>query len=58
MMELISSLKTFLRVSETGSFSAVATELGVAQSIVSRQLSALRSIWERVLFTATHARSP
>ena len=40
-MELISSLKTFLRVSETGSFSAVATELGVAPSIVSRQLSAL-----------------
>jgi DNA-binding transcriptional LysR family regulator len=40
-MELISSLKTFLRVSETGSFSAVAAELGVAPSIVSRQLSAL-----------------
>jgi DNA-binding transcriptional LysR family regulator len=40
-MELISSLKIFLRVSETGSFSAVATELGVAQSIVSRQLSSL-----------------
>jgi DNA-binding transcriptional LysR family regulator len=40
-MELIASLKTFLRVAETGSFSAVASELGLAPSIVSRQLRSL-----------------
>ncbi len=40
-MDLIAVLKTFLRVAETGSFSAVAAERGVTQPAVSRQVSAL-----------------
>ena len=40
-MDLIASLQTFLRVAETGSFSAVATERGVTQPAISRQITAL-----------------
>ena len=40
-MDLIAALRSFLRVAETGSFSAVATERGVTQPAVSRQVSAL-----------------
>ena len=40
-MDLIAVLRTFLRVADTGSFSAVAAELGVTQPAISRQLSAL-----------------
>ncbi|RAH96388.1 LysR family transcriptional regulator [Acuticoccus sediminis] len=40
-MDLITSLHSFLRVSETGSFSAVAAERGVTQPAISRQVSAL-----------------
>ena len=40
-MDLITSLRTFIRVSETKSFSAVATERGVTQPAISRQVSAL-----------------
>ncbi len=40
-MDLIAVLKTFLRVAETGSFSAVAAERGVTQPAISRQVSAL-----------------
>lgn len=40
-MDLIAALHSFLRVAETGSFSAVATERGVTQPAVSRQVSAL-----------------
>jgi DNA-binding transcriptional LysR family regulator len=40
-MDLIAVLRTFLRVAETGSFSAVAAERGVTQPAISRQVSAL-----------------
>jgi len=40
-MDLIASLQSFLRVAETGSFSAVAEERGVTQPAISRQVSAL-----------------
>jgi DNA-binding transcriptional LysR family regulator len=40
-VDLISSLQSFVRVAETGSFSAVAAERGVTQPAISRQVSAL-----------------
>ncbi|MGH7044265.1 MAG: LysR family transcriptional regulator [Acetobacteraceae bacterium] len=40
-MDLIGALATFVRVAETGSFSAVARERGTTQSSVSRQITAL-----------------
>jgi DNA-binding transcriptional LysR family regulator len=40
-MDLIATLRSFLRVAETGSFSAVAAERGVTQPAISRQVSAL-----------------
>lgn len=40
-MDLISSLSSFIRVAETGSFSAVAAQRGVTQPAISRQVSAL-----------------
>lgn len=40
-MDLINSLQSFLRVAETGSFSAVAAQRGVTQPAISRQVSAL-----------------
>jgi DNA-binding transcriptional LysR family regulator len=40
-MDLISSLQSFLRVAETGSFSAVAAQRGVTQPAISRQVGAL-----------------
>lgn len=40
-MDIVSALRGFLRVAETGSFSAAAADLGVTQPAVSRQVSAL-----------------
>lgn len=40
-MDLISALSIFVRVAETGSFSAVARERGVTQPAISRQIAAL-----------------
>jgi DNA-binding transcriptional LysR family regulator len=40
-MDLVGALGTFVRVAETGSFSAVARERGSTQSAVSRQITAL-----------------
>lgn len=40
-MDVVSGLRTFLRVAETGSFSAAAHDLDVTQPAVSRQVSAL-----------------
>jgi DNA-binding transcriptional LysR family regulator len=40
-MDLIAALRAFLRVADTGSFSAVAAELGVTQPAISRQVSGL-----------------
>ncbi len=40
-MDLLAGLRTFIRVAESGSFSAVAREIGATQPAVSRQISAL-----------------
>lgn len=40
-MDLLAALKSFVRLAETGSFSAVAREAGATQPAISRQISAL-----------------
>ncbi|CAH2604605.1 LysR family transcriptional regulator [Rhodovastum atsumiense] len=40
-MDLLIAMRTFVRVAETGSFSAVAREIGATQPAVSRQIAAL-----------------
>jgi len=40
-LDLLAGLRTFVRVAESGSFSAVAREIGATQPAVSRQISAL-----------------
>jgi hypothetical protein len=40
-VDLIAALRSFLRVAETGSFSAAAAEWGITQPAISRQVSAL-----------------
>jgi DNA-binding transcriptional LysR family regulator len=40
-MDKLSAIQTFVRVTETGSFSAVARELGTSQSSVSKNVAAL-----------------
>ena len=40
-MDFLAALQTFLRVAETGSFSAAAAERGVTQPAISRQITAL-----------------
>lgn len=42
-MDVVSALRTFLRVAETRSFSAAAVDLGLSQPAVSRQVSALEA---------------
>ncbi|QWT21287.1 LysR family transcriptional regulator [Bacillus sp. NP157] len=42
-MDLIAALKSFVRVAQTGSFSAVASERGLTQPAISRQVSALEA---------------
>ncbi|MGH6963669.1 MAG: LysR family transcriptional regulator, partial [Phenylobacterium sp.] len=42
-MDIISALRTFLRVAETGSFTAAAIDLNLTQPAVSRQVSALET---------------
>ncbi|MBR0695651.1 LysR family transcriptional regulator [Bradyrhizobium lablabi] len=55
-MDLIAALRTFLRVAEVGSFSAVAEERGVTQPAVSRQVSALEEHFgTRLVQRSTHA---
>jgi DNA-binding transcriptional LysR family regulator len=55
-MDLIAALRTFLRVAEVGSFSAVAEERGVTQPAVSRQISALEvHFGTRLVHRSTHA---
>jgi DNA-binding transcriptional LysR family regulator len=55
-MDIISALKTFLRVAETGSFSAAAVDLGLTQPAVSRQVSALEAhLNTRLLHRTTSA---
>ena len=40
-MDLLAGFRTFVRVAESGSFSAVAREIGATQPAISRQISAL-----------------
>src|SRR5260221_5317193 len=55
-VDLIAALRTFLRVAEVGSFSAVAEERGVTQPAVSRQVSALEEHFgTRLVQRSTHA---
>ena len=55
-MDIIAALRTFLRVAEVGSFSAVAEERGVTQPAVSRQVSALEEHFgTRLVQRSTHA---
>jgi DNA-binding transcriptional LysR family regulator len=55
-MDLIAALRTFLRVAEVGSFSAVAEERGVTQPAVSRQVTALEEHFAtRLVQRSTHA---
>jgi DNA-binding transcriptional LysR family regulator len=42
-MDVLSGLRTFLRVAQTGSFSAAAIDLDLTQPAVSRQVSALEA---------------
>ncbi|MET4692005.1 DNA-binding transcriptional LysR family regulator [Sinorhizobium fredii] len=42
-MDIVSALRTFLRVAEAGSFSAAAVDLDLTQPAVSRQVSALEA---------------
>ena len=49
-MDVVSALRTFLRVAETGSFSAAALDLGLTQPAISRQISALEAHYGVRLF--------
>jgi DNA-binding transcriptional LysR family regulator len=40
-MDLLAAFRTFIRIAETGSFSAVAREVGATQPAISRQIAAL-----------------
>jgi DNA-binding transcriptional LysR family regulator len=55
-MDIVSALRTFLRVAETGSFSAAAVDLNLTQPAVSRQVSALEAhLNTRLLHRTTSA---
>lgn len=55
-MDIVSALRTFLRVAETGSFSAAGIDLGLTQPAVSRQVSALEAhLNTRLLHRTTSA---
>ena len=49
-MDVVSALRTFLRVAETGSFSAAALDRGLTQPAVSRQVSSLEEYYRVRLF--------
>jgi len=52
-MDKLSAIQTFVRVSETGSFSAVARELGTSQSSVSKSVAALEKYLGTQLLSRT-----
>jgi DNA-binding transcriptional LysR family regulator len=57
-MDLLSAMRSFVRVAETGSFSAVSRETGVSQPTVSRQIAELeRHFGARVLSRTTRSLS-
>lgn len=49
-MDVVSALRSFVRVTEAGSFSAAALDLGLSQPAVSRQISALEDHYGVRLF--------
>jgi DNA-binding transcriptional LysR family regulator len=49
-MDVVSALRTFLRVADTGSFSAAALDLGLTQPAISRQVSSLEEHYSTRLF--------
>ncbi|MFC4254848.1 LysR family transcriptional regulator [Altererythrobacter xixiisoli] len=52
-MDLVVAIRSFLRVAETGSFSAAALDLGLTQSSVSRQIAGLEDHYAIRLFHRT-----
>lgn len=55
-MDLIATLRSFLQVSEIGSFSAVAAERGMTQPAISRQVTALEEfLGARLVHRTTHS---
>jgi DNA-binding transcriptional LysR family regulator len=53
-MDLLAAFQVFVRVSESGSFSAVAREMGLSQPAISRQIAALEDYFgERLLHRTT-----
>jgi DNA-binding transcriptional LysR family regulator len=55
-MDLIDELRCFIRVAETGSFSAVSRERGINQSVVTRQIAGLEQHFKARLFHRTTRR--
>src|SRR5882672_5313310 len=54
-LDLLSALRIFVRVAESGSFTAVAREMGLTQPAISRQIGALEEHLETRLFhRSTH----
>jgi DNA-binding transcriptional LysR family regulator len=55
-VDLIAALRSFLRIAETGSFSAVAQERGVTQPAISRQITSLEQhLGTRLVHRSTQA---
>jgi DNA-binding transcriptional LysR family regulator len=55
-MDLLTAFQVFVRVSESGSFSAVAREMGLSQPAISRQIAALEEHFgERLLQRTTRS---
>ena len=55
-MDRLEAMRTFVRVVERGSFSAVAKELGATQSAVSKQVAALEArLGAKLLVRSTRA---
>ena len=53
-MDKLTQLRTFIRVAERASFSAVARDMGITQSAVSREISALEeSLGARLVSRST-----
>src|SRR5258708_32120191 len=54
-LDLLSALRIFVRVAESGSFTAVAREMGLTQPAISRQIGALEEhLGTRLFHRSTH----